>query len=478
MDSLRLDWIDVVSNYSGEFGPPSMESSTSASSSTSVASKAAAVSQMTEGPRNMLALAGVEAQEERLRKQTKQYATLTDFASGISPTCTPTYSRGNNRSFTSEAVPAGVSARSVRPHTTHYQEDSQSFFTWEVSQSMKPPSVIETSQVVIQKSGRCKTINDYLVIRLLGRGSFGKVKLVESITTGQVLAMKIIAAPKTKVNEKRRIAIQREIAVMKRLAHPNMVRLYEVLGNPKSGKLYLILQYISGGTIAKKLTNTTVQPIDEDTLKYQARQLVNVLKYLQINGVVHRDIKPDNILVDEQGNAFLSDFGVSAVCTDEVVSGVEGTPAFMAPEVCRGDAVVTGHLVDVWALGVSLFQLMYGVLPFIASNMMDLSRQIISGKLMFPDENASRWLPYVDEFGLPDVEASIEFKEVMRGMLQKDPAERWGVRRILNSDWLAEVERFTPLDSTLQEAEDTAIGLDVSIEDLADTIVPAEIMYI
>jgi serine/threonine protein kinase len=344
---------------------------------------------------------------------------------------------------------------------------------------MRPPSVIETSQVVVRRNERCKTINDYLVLGLLGRGAFGKVKLVESITTGQKLAMKILPAPKTKASEKRRLAIQREIAVMKRMSHPNMVRLYEVLGNLKSGKLYLVIQYINGGTIAKKLTDTTVQPIEEENLRPKARQLVSVLKYLQINGVVHRDIKPDNILVDEEGNAYLSDFGVSAVCRDEVVSGVEGTPAFMAPEVCRGDSEVKGHLVDIWALGVSLFQLMYGVLPFIASNMMDLTRQIIGAPLVFPDEDPSRWLPFVDEFGLSDVEASPEFKDLMRGVLAKNPADRWGVRKILNSSWIAELEKQSPNDTYLRELEGEApVNLDVSLEDIADAIVPAEIMYI
>lgn len=343
---------------------------------------------------------------------------------------------------------------------------------------MQAPSVVETSQVVVRRNDLCKTINDYLVLELLGRGAFGKVKLVESITTGQKLAMKILPAPKTKASDKRRLAIQREIAVMKRIKHPHMVRLHEVLGNMNSGKLYLVLQYVSGGTIAKKLTNTTVQPIDEETLQGQARQLLSALKYLQINGVVHRDIKPDNILVDRSGNVFLSDFGVSAVCTDEVVSGVEGTPAFMAPELCRGDAEVNGHLVDVWALGVSLFQLMFGVLPFIASNVMDLSRQIIGEPLLFPDEDPSRWARYVDEFGLPEVDVSDEFKEVMRGMLEKDPAERWGVRKILNSDWLVELDRTTPGNDPSQSPDDGSGSFDVSFADIEDAIIPAEIMYI
>ncbi|KPA86171.1 putative Protein kinase domain [Leptomonas pyrrhocoris] len=481
MESPFSDWMDVVSAYSGDSNQLSPQSCTSRSifvSGTSMVLKPSDVSQMTGDERRVFEFPGLDQSFDRSRKNTRRYLDSADLSSGPRLSLSPSCSQGRKRSAASDIETQSSLGRSPHKHTTYYKEYSQSFCTWEVSQSLQLPSVVETSQVVVRQNELCKTINDYLVLGLLGKGSYGKVKLVESITTGQKLAMKILPAPKTKASEKRRTAIQREIAVMKRLKHPNMVRLHEVLGNTKSGKLYLVLQYISGGTIAKKLTGTSIQPIEEETLKLQARQLVNVLKYLQINGVVHRDIKPDNILVDENGNAFLSDFGVSAVCTDEVVSGVEGTPAFMAPEVCRGDDEVTGHLVDVWALGASLFQLMYGVLPFIASNMMDLARQIVGEPLIFPDEDSTRWQPFVDEFGLPEVAASTDFKEVMRGMLEKDPAKRWGVRRILNSNWLADSEKQTPSEGSFRSTDEVSIQLDVNFSDLEDAIVPAEIMYI
>ena len=195
---------------------------------------------------------------------------------------------------------------------------------------------------------------------------------------------------------------------------------------------------------------------------------------------MHRDIKPDSILVDDEGNVFPSDFGASAVCTDKLVSGVEGSRAFMASEVCRGDAKFTGDLVYVWALGVSLSQLTYGVRPFIASNTMDLSRRIIGEPLVLPDEDPSRWLAFANEFGLPDVQASPHFTELMQGMLQKKKklAEQWSVRRIQSCNWLADLEKYSLSGSFPQHSDETSVQLELSLEDLADTIVPAGIMYI
>lgn len=124
--------------------------------------------------------------------------------------------------------------------------------------------------MIVRRNELCKTINDYLVIGLLGRESFSSVELVGSITTSQKPAMKILPQPEAKANMKHCKAIQREIAVMKYIKHPSMVPLYEMLVNAKSGKLYLALPHISGGTISKKLTRTTVEPIEEKTLRSQA----------------------------------------------------------------------------------------------------------------------------------------------------------------------------------------------------------------
>lgn len=292
--------------------------------------------------------------------------------------------------------------------------------------------VLQTSRVFTTKRDGQRLINDYAVLEELGRGSYGKVTLVRHSATQKLFAMKSLQGchGNARKLKQRMQAMRREVAVMKRICHPHMVRLHEVLHDPKKDRLYVVMQYIKGGSIAKKVTDWTIQPQPESQLRVQARQLLSALKYMQLHSVVHRDIKPENILVDEECNVYLADFGMSAVCTEEDVAVIEGTPAFTPPEVCRAEAAVSSALVDVWALGVSLYQLMYGVLPFTAFTQLELVQVILEAPLRFPDED-----PDWPAASGPPV-SSPEFKELIRGMLEKDPRERWDVQKAITSRWL------------------------------------------
>lgn len=363
---------------------------------------------------SMTVLSPAQSMREVADSSLRHHGTIASFAEGVSD----------------------CSSFPMNYRTTHYTEDIRSFVTSEASHVLSRTGVVETPNVIIRRTESEKFINNYRVIKLLGKGSFGKVKLVESTVSGCSFAMKIIKLNGNQNRQKREVAIQREVAVMKCVKHPHLVRLFEVLGDTSNGKLYMILQYISGGSIATKKTEFTIHTIPEVQLRRNARQLLSALKYLEMNVIVHRDIKPENILVDHKNDVFLADFGLSAFCADEVVSGVEGTPAFMSPEVCRGDAEVTGHLVDVWALGVSLFQLMYGVLPFVAPNMPELTRVIVCKELTFPDEDPSIWINTYKGICLDPVCPSKEFKVFIRGTLEKDPNKRWGIKRALQCEWI------------------------------------------
>lgn len=309
------------------------------------------------------------------------------------------------------------------------------------------PDVMETSNAIVGRDeDDNKTINNYVVLGEIGRGSFGKVKIAENLKTSEIVAMKIIrmdhfgsaTAAQELVHRQR---IQREIAVMKRVAHPNLVRLHEVIRNPASSKIYLVMDYIPNGVIAVKTSAITCHPISLDTLSGYAVQIVQGLRALHKNGIFHRDIKPDNILLGEGGKVYLSDFGVSVICAEDGVEGVEGTPAFMAPELCRGDAIVKGDLVDVWALGVTFFQLAFGELPFIADSPLQLTRKIVNAPVEFP---TGRNVP-------------AEFREVIRGMLEKDPSKRMTLSQLLQSKWLHQKDITTELsEGTLQVVQSTS----------------------
>jgi serine/threonine protein kinase len=194
-------------------------------------------------------------------------------------------------------------------------------------------------------------INGYTILEEIGRGSYGKVKLAVN-DAGEVRAMKILRKSLMKRVETGDLlglqVAQMEVAVMKKLRHKNIVRLFEVIDDPKQDKVYFVMQYVDNGPLLRFDDAHHCKPLSPATIRLVMRQLTSALLYLHRHGVVHRDIKPDNILVDTAGTVFLSDFGVSdLVHRDEHASmrpmlpilpkthqPGKGTPAFF----CTGAA--------------------------------------------------------------------------------------------------------------------------------------------
>mmetsp|Transcript_18672 Transcript_18672/g.17787 ORF Transcript_18672/g.17787 Transcript_18672/m.17787 type:complete len:201 (+) Transcript_18672:250-852(+) len=169
--------------------------------------------------------------------------------------------------------------------------------------------------------------------------------------------------------------VRREIAIMKKLEHPNVVQLYEVIDDEEGDKLYMVMDYGQFGEVMKWDTkNYYFAPYDpkkenfsEKDIKKIMRQCIRGLNYLHINGIVHRDIKPQNILITDRKKVKLGDFGVSHLFEEDndKISKTEGTYHFMAPECCDPDVdSFSGKAADVWALGVTLYCMVYKFLPF------------------------------------------------------------------------------------------------------------------
>lgn len=291
----------------------------------------------------------------------------------------------------------------------------------------QPPQVQETDKVVLGRDDDDnKTINNYVILGELGKGSFGKVKLAEHQNSAQLFAIKVIKMSVfgKKVRPQIWAKLQTEIQVMKIISHPSIVRLHEVMHNQEQEKIYLVMDYVIKGSLVRVLPDGTCDPVDDELLKLYARQLARAVSALHRSNIFHRDIKPDNVLLGDNDKVFLADFGVSVICSEEGVEGVEGTPAYMAPELCRGELNVRGDRVDVWALGVTLFQLMYGRLPFAGDSFLHLTRKIVNDSFVCPQLTPRGAL-------VPPA-----FIQLIKGMLAKETTARWSMKQVRQCDWL------------------------------------------
>jgi serine/threonine protein kinase len=270
-------------------------------------------------------------------------------------------------------------------------------------------------------------INRYTVVDNLGRGAYGKVKLAVDEDNCPV-AIKIVRKSLLKKLGGQH-AIDREVAVLKKLKHRNVVPLYEVIDDPESEKLYLVMKYVDGGPIAKVQPNNTCDAIAAERAKEVMRELVSGLSYLHKRGVAHRDIKPDNILLDREGTPYFSDFGVSTIIDKDnpKVNTVEGTPLFMPPELFNSETLnVDPFAADVWSLGVTMFLLLFGEAPFRGTNHFEISESVLHDEPLFPLQSCHG--ETIDE----------GWQALLQGMLRKDPSKRLTLKQIKKHPTLLE----------------------------------------
>lgn len=250
--------------------------------------------------------------------------------------------------------------------------------------------------------------------RLLGCGAFAKVYHARDVRTGQSVAIKIINKKKLS-NSNLASNIKREISIMRRLNHPNIVKLYEVLATKT--KIYFVMEFVKGGELFAKVAKGR---FSEDLSRKYFQQLISAVGYCHSHGVFHRDLKPENLLVDENGNLKVSDFGLSAV-TDQIrpdglLHTLCGTPAYVAPEILAKKGY-DGAKVDVWSCGVILFVLTAGYLPFNDPNLMAMYKKIYKGEFRCP-----KWM-------------SSDLKRFLSRLLDTNPATRITIDQIINDPW-------------------------------------------
>lgn len=216
-------------------------------------------------------------------------------------------------------------------------------------------------------------LGKYQMGRLLGRGSFAKVYRAQSLIDETPVAIKII--DKLKTDAGMEPLILREISAMRRLQdHPNILKIHEVMAT--KSKIYIVVELATGGELFAKISRHGKLP--ESIARRYFQQLVSAMRFCHENGVAHRDVKPQNLLLDSNGNLKVSDFGLSAL-PEQLKNGLLhtacGTPAYTAPEVVYRVGY-DGSKADAWSCGVILFVLLAGHLPFDDSNLVAMYKKI------------------------------------------------------------------------------------------------------
>ncbi|KAG5668120.1 hypothetical protein PVAND_016073 [Polypedilum vanderplanki] len=255
-------------------------------------------------------------------------------------------------------------------------------------------------------------IGKYRLLKTIGKGNFAKVKLAKHVPTGKEVAIKII--DKTQLNPTSLQKLFREVRIMKMLDHPNIVKLFQVIQTDKT--LYLVMEYASGGEVFDYLVMHGRMKEKEARAKF--RQIVSAVQYLHQKRIIHRDLKAENLLLDSEMNIKIADFGFSNEFTPgNKLDTFCGSPPYAAPELFQGRKY-DGPEVDVWSLGVILYTLVSGSLPFDGTTLRELRERVLRGKYRIPF--------YI----------STDCENLLRKFLVLNPAKRASLEQIMKDKWM------------------------------------------
>ncbi|XP_014207623.1 serine/threonine-protein kinase MARK2 isoform X3 [Copidosoma floridanum] len=255
-------------------------------------------------------------------------------------------------------------------------------------------------------------IGKYKLLKTIGKGNFAKVKLAKHVPTGKEVAIKII--DKTQLNPGSLQKLFREVRIMKMLDHPNIVKLFQVIETEKT--LYLVMEYASGGEVFDYLVLHGRMKEKEARAKF--RQIVSAVQYCHQKKIIHRDLKAENLLLDSEMNIKIADFGFSNEFTPgNKLDTFCGSPPYAAPELFQGKKY-DGPEVDVWSLGVILYTLVSGSLPFDGSTLRELRERVLRGKYRIP------------------FYMSTDCEALLKKFLVLNPTKRASLETIMKDKWM------------------------------------------
>ncbi|XP_064476791.1 serine/threonine-protein kinase STK11-like isoform X2 [Ornithodoros turicata] len=271
------------------------------------------------------------------------------------------------------------------------------------------------------KKKKAKMIGKYIMGDVLGEGSYGKVKEILDSETLSRRAVKILKKRKLRKIPNGEQNVQREMKLLRQLDHKNVIKLVDVLYNEEKQKMYMVMEYCV--CVMQELLDS----VDAKRFPiWQAHgyfcQLLDGLEYLHSMGIVHKDIKPGNLLLTNCETLKISDLGVAEAldrfAKDDTCHTSQGSPAFQPPEIANGLESFSGFKVDIWSSGVTLFNITTGQYPFEGDNIYKLFENIGSGTFEVPQD--------VDEL----------LSDLLRGMLHRDPKQRFCLQFIRSHCWV------------------------------------------
>lgn len=283
-------------------------------------------------------------------------------------------------------------------------------------------------------SGRLRSVGTYTLGRPIGEGTYGKVRLGTHRLTGTRVAIK-------QVPKAHSANLTREIHHHRRLHHPNVMQLYEVLAT--ESYIWMVTELCAGGELYDYLVERGTMP--EPEARRIFGQLCLAVAYVHDRGIVHRDLKLENVLLDERCNVKLGDFGFTREFEGKkLMETFCGTTGYAAPEMLAGRRY-TGEEVDIWSLGVILYALVCGALPFDDDDEAVMKAKILHGNYDLPE--------FLSE----------ECRDLISKILQQDPNARPSIKDVLAHPWCTKVMALVPMETVDEDVRD-----DETTDDLAD----------